>query len=405
MPVPTLTAVALTPPSDPPRPLLVLGPSLGTAVATLWSEVASLLAGSHDVIGWDLPGHGRSATTTEPFSLAELAAAVLALVDAVLAERGETGTPFAYAGDSVGGATGLQLALDAPARLTGLGVVCSSARFGDEAMWRERASLVRGSGTPVMVSGSAQRWFAPGFLERRPEVGSALLHDLRSADDDSYALVSEALATFDVRDRLGEIAVPTLVLSGALDQAAPPAQGRLVADGVARGRFVEIGGIAHQAPVEAAERTAGLLEGFFGAVAPTPGAPAAAGGDPAYEKGMVVRREVLGAAHVDRATAAVDDTTRDFQDLVTRYAWGEIWTRPGLDRRARSMVTLTALVAHGHGEELALHVRGAVTNGLSRAEIAEVLLQTAVYCGVPAANSAFRVAQEVFRALDAEVTP
>jgi 4-carboxymuconolactone decarboxylase len=116
----------------------------------------------------------------------------------------------------------------------------------------------------------------------------------------------------------------------------------------------------------------------------------------AHEAGMAVRRAVLGDAHVDRANAKLDETTADFQDLITRYAWGEIWTRPGLDRRMRSVITLTALVSHGHYEELAMHLRAAQTNGLSRAEISEVLLQVGIYCGVPAANSAFAVAQKVF---------
>jgi 4-carboxymuconolactone decarboxylase len=111
--------------------------------------------------------------------------------------------------------------------------------------------------------------------------------------------------------------------------------------------------------------------------------------------GMRVRREVLGDAHVDRAEARKTDFTADFQDFITRYAWGEIWTRPLLDRRTRSCITLTALVAGGHLEELAMPVRAAIRNGLSADEIKEVLLQTAVYCGVPAANSAFAVAQRV----------
>lgn len=115
-----------------------------------------------------------------------------------------------------------------------------------------------------------------------------------------------------------------------------------------------------------------------------------------YDEGMAVRRQVLGAAHVDRANGSIDAATADFQDLITRYAWGEIWTRPGLDRRMRSAVTITALIAHGHYEELAMHLRAAQRNGLSREEITEVLLQTAIYCGVPAANSAFAVAQRVF---------
>lgn len=114
-----------------------------------------------------------------------------------------------------------------------------------------------------------------------------------------------------------------------------------------------------------------------------------------YEDGLVVRREVLGDEHVDRATANATDLTRDFQELITSYAWGEIWTRPGLDRRSRSMITLTALIARGHHEELALHLRAARRNGLTVDEIKEVLLQSAIYCGVPDANTAFRIAQQV----------
>jgi 3-oxoadipate enol-lactonase/4-carboxymuconolactone decarboxylase len=114
-----------------------------------------------------------------------------------------------------------------------------------------------------------------------------------------------------------------------------------------------------------------------------------------HDRGMKVRREVLGDAHVDRATESATPFTADFQDFITRYAWGEIWARPGLDRKTRSCITLTALVALGHDHELALHVRAALRNGLTDDEIKEVLLQTAVYCGVPAANAAFAIAQQV----------
>jgi len=120
-----------------------------------------------------------------------------------------------------------------------------------------------------------------------------------------------------------------------------------------------------------------------------------------YDEGMAVRREVLGDAHVDRANEAKDGFTTDFQDMITRYAWGTIWTRPGLDRKMRSAITLTALIAHGHMEELAMHVRAALRNGLTRDEIKEILLQSAIYCSVPSANSAFKVAQHVFAELDA----
>ncbi len=124
-------------------------------------------------------------------------------------------------------------------------------------------------------------------------------------------------------------------------------------------------------------------------------------GDPTHERGMRVRREVLGDGHVDAAVERTTPFTADFQDLITRYAWGEIWTRPGLDRKTRSCITLTALVALGHLEELKLHVRAALRNGLTQDEIKEVLLQSAIYCGVPAANAAFATAQSVLADLDA----
>ena len=126
--------------------------------------------------------------------------------------------------------------------------------------------------------------------------------------------------------------------------------------------------------------------------------------DSSYESGMRVRREVLGDEHVDAAIARTTDFTADFQDLITRYAWGEIWTRPGLDRKMRSCITITALVALGKLDELEMHVRAALRNGLSEEEIKEVLLQSAIYCGVPAANSAFAIAQSVLAGLDADPT-
>ncbi|QIG39164.1 4-carboxymuconolactone decarboxylase [Microbacterium sp. 4R-513] len=115
-----------------------------------------------------------------------------------------------------------------------------------------------------------------------------------------------------------------------------------------------------------------------------------------WEQGMTVRRRVLGDEHVDRSIANTTDLTADFQDFITRVAWGDIWSRPGLDRRSRSVAVLTSLIAHGHHEELAMHLRAALRNGLTVAEIREVILQSAVYSGVPAANTAFRIASQVF---------
>ena len=120
-----------------------------------------------------------------------------------------------------------------------------------------------------------------------------------------------------------------------------------------------------------------------------------------HASGMKVRREVLGAAHVDKAEAAKTPFTEPFQDFITRYAWGEIWSRPGLPRKTRSLITLAMMVALNRGDEFRMHVRAALNNKVSREEIREMLLQTAIYCGLPAANAAFHIAQEVFAELDA----
>lgn len=391
-----LTAVTLV--EAPGRPLLVLGPSLGTSVEALWGRCARLLTGGYHVVGWELPGHGRGAPATAGFGIAGLAEAVLELVDRI-----RPGEKFRYAGDSVGGAVGLQLLLDAPERISSAVLVGTGAKIGEAGGWRQRAETVRAEGTQAVVAGSLHRWFAPGFPEKEPEVTRELIDALRGADPESYALVCEALATFDVRERLGAIETPVLAIAGVDDLPTPPEGLALIAGSVRNGEFFALDGAAHLAPAELPATVASLMDDHFGAVSATDAAPGAAAGGAGLTMadvraaGMAVRRAVLGDAHVDRATAGATPFTSEFQELITAYAWGEIWTRPGLDRRSRSMITLTALVALGHHEELAMHVRAARTNGLSADEIKEVLLQSAIYCGVPAANTAFRIAQRVLQ--------
>ncbi|GAA4368964.1 alpha/beta fold hydrolase [Nocardioides caricicola] len=227
---------------------LVLGPSLGTSAATLWSACAELLADDFEVVAWDLPGHGGE-PVTGPVTIADLAARVLDRVDG----------PFCYAGDSVGGAVGLQLALDAPDRVRGVVALCTGAKIGTAEGWQERIEQVRASGTPSLVAASAGRWFGPGFLDREPARASALLHALSDAADEGYVAVCAALAAFDVRDRLGEIAVPVLAVAGADDAVCPPELLREVADGVPGGRYAELPGVAHLAPAEAPEAVADLI--------------------------------------------------------------------------------------------------------------------------------------------------
>ncbi|MER7640364.1 3-oxoadipate enol-lactonase [Streptomyces sp. NPDC126522] len=350
-------------------PPLFLGPSLGTSYA-LWDKVAPELSITHRVIRWDLPGHGGSAPGLigPGATVGDLADLVLALADSLGIEQ------FAYAGVSLGGAVGLHLAVHHPERVASLAVICSSAHFNGAKPWEERAARVRSEGVGWLVESADSRWFTPGFTV--PE----LVADQRDADPAAYAACCDALAAFDLRERLPEISARTLAVAGREDPATPPAHLRDIADAVPGAGLVEIPGASHLAPAQCPEAVLTALRAHLGGGA---------------KRGMEVRREVLGDTHVDGSQSRQTPFTARFQDFISRYAWGEIWTDPTLSRRERSMITLTALIAHGHYDELAMHVRAARRNGLTPDEIGAVLLQSAVYVGVPAANSAFAVAQRV----------
>jgi 3-oxoadipate enol-lactonase / 4-carboxymuconolactone decarboxylase len=229
---------------------LVLGPSAGTSANACWGPTATLLADDFDVVAWELPQHGSDRDPVpDGLTIEALAARVLAQVDG----------PFLYAGDSVGGQVGLQLLLDAPGRVLGAVLCCTGPRIGSEEVWRDRIAEVRASGTASLVSASAERWFAAGFLERQPERASVLLHALRDTSDDGYVAVCEALAAYDVRDRLGEIAAPVVAVAGEADPVCPPGMLGEIADGVQHGRLVVLEGVAHQAPAEAPEEVAMII--------------------------------------------------------------------------------------------------------------------------------------------------
>lgn len=253
---PTLTATQLAGSSDA-RALLVVGPSLGTSVGELWGDAAARLADRFEVVGWDLPGHGRSKPADAPFTVADLAAAVRRIAE------NAAGRPAFHAGVSLGGGVALELALD-PGSFSAVTCLAGAARFGDPAAWHERAALVRRSGTPVMVAGSSQRWFAPGFLDRDPGVANRLLLSLSDADRDSYALACEALAEFDLRERLSAARVPVLVGPGELDVViTPDLAAETTADRIPRPTWHVFTGCGHLPPAEDPAAVAEVLTATF----------------------------------------------------------------------------------------------------------------------------------------------
>jgi 3-oxoadipate enol-lactonase len=248
---------------DAPRPLLVLGPSLGTSASALWSDAAGLLTGDLDVVGWDLPGHGAAPSPAVEdlagLTIGDLADAVLGVVDRVQVRRGDVGAPFWYAGVSAGGAVGQRLLLDAPDRVLGAALICTATRFGEPSRGAERADLVQRAGTPTQVEGAARRWFAPGFLEREPRVALRLLASLQSADRFGYAAVCRTLAEHDLRGRLGAVGVPVIAIAGAADPATPPAELEEIARAISGARLHVLDGAAHLAPAERPRAVAELI--------------------------------------------------------------------------------------------------------------------------------------------------
>lgn len=226
--------------------VLVVGPSLGTGVAELWSRCAALFPQTWQVVGWDLPGHGAGAPATDAFTVEELAGAVRDRATGIAAGR-----PVAYAGVSFGGAVGFAIAVE-PGPFDAVVTLAAAPKMGTGEAWHERAAYIRKAGTAAMVESSAARWFAPGFLDRDPVTGGGLLLALQHLDDESYALACEALAAFDVRDRVAFAPVPLLVAGGEHDVVVTPEEVEVV-----------IPGVAHQPTVEDPAATAALITEFL----------------------------------------------------------------------------------------------------------------------------------------------
>ena len=237
-------------------PVLVLGPSLGTDLGLFDAQV-SALADTHRVLRYDLRGHGRSPVVPGPYTVADLAGDVVAALD----ERGID--RFSYAGVSLGGAIGLQLAVMVPDRLARLIVMASAARFPDPPSWKARAERVRAEGTEFLVPSRIGAWVTPGFAEEQPAETERLLAMLRSTPPEGYAACCETIESFDVRDRLAEITAPTLVIAGADDPATPPDVVRAIADGIPDARFVVVPQASHLVSAEQPDAVTAEIRDFL----------------------------------------------------------------------------------------------------------------------------------------------
>lgn len=371
------------------RPVLVLLNSIGTDMA-LWDAAAPLLLPAFRLLRIDARGHGGSDAPAGDYSLAMLADDVAAVMaDAGVAQA-------AVAGVSLGGMVAMQLALDHPQRVSALALVCTSATM-DPAAWAARVDAVRAGGTAGIADMAIGRFLSPGFARAHPEIADALRDAIARQEDAGYAGAAAAIRDMNLRSRLSDIAVPVLVVTGAQDVSTPLAgHGEHLLSSIANARHVELAG-AHLPPIEAPGTLATALRGFLARDEAIEEA-----GETLFEAGLVNRRRVLGDAWVDASLTKRTPFTADFQTMITRIAWHEIWGRPGLDDRTRRLIVLAITCALGRWEEFALHVRaGLMQGGFTRDELKEVLMQAAIYAGVPAANTGFAEAQKIIAELEA----
>ncbi|MBI3680823.1 MAG: 3-oxoadipate enol-lactonase [Acidobacteria bacterium] len=359
------------------RPVLILAHSIGLDHG-LWDVQAAELLPHFRILRFDARGHGASDAPAGEYSIERLGGDVLGLADALGIER------FAFCGLSLGAMTGQWLGAYAPDRLTHLVLANTSPRFPDSSFWESRRRAALEGGMAALAGTVVERWVTPEKLALHSSRVSSLLRTFRGTNPVGYAGCCAAIRDMDQTGLLREIRVPTLVIGGDRDMATPWAgHGDVVAREIPNARVVRLAA-AHLSNIECPRSFQAALLDFL-----LPGSNA----DP-LEAGYRVRRETLGDAYVDAAIARTTGFTREFQELITRFAWGTIWTRPGLDRRTRRLLALAITAALGRWEEFRLHARTGLDHELELCDIKEALLQAAIYAGIPAANTAFQIASE-----------
>ena len=364
-------------------PVAAFSNSIG-ATFEMWDAQARALAGRYRVLRYDTRGHGRSPVVDRPASIDDLADDLAGLLGALGVARAHV------VGLSLGGMTAQALAVRRPQLVHGLVLMATSAHLPSG--WDERAALVREKGMGAIVDAVMARWFTPGFPAASPELVAPLRERFLRMDPRGYAVCCHVIRDMDLRPSNAAIAAPTLIIAGADDPATPVAMMEDIRGRIAQAELVVLPRAAHILAIERAglvnRHLAGFLDSFGDA------RPAAAGGA-SFESGLANRKSVLGAEHVQRSLDRAGAFAMPWQDFITRTAWGEIWGDPAIPWKTRSMVTLAMMVALHREEEFKLHVRPALNNGVTLPQLRSLLLQTAIYAGVPAANGAFRWVKDV----------
>jgi 3-oxoadipate enol-lactonase/4-carboxymuconolactone decarboxylase len=370
---------------QPGKPVLVFSHSIGTDHG-MWALQAADLLPHFQVLRYDTRGHGASDAPSGEYSVELLGRDLVALVDLLSIEK------FAFCGLSLGGAIGQWLGNHASDRLARLVLANTSPQFTPRSNWESRTKTVSESGMSSVTEIAMQRFFSADVLaHNEPYVGS-IKSVFLGTNPVGYLGCCTALRDFDSRPWLNQIHLPTLIIAGNRDVSTPwDGHGEILARQIPGAQSLRLPA-AHLSNLERPRSFSAALLGFLLPQSTTD----------TLDAGKSTRRDVLGDAHVDRAATATDDFNREFQELITRYAWGTIWTRPGLDFRTRRLLVLVMMASLGRWEEFSMHVRAGFEHELEPCDVKEALLQTAIYAGLPAANTGFRLVADVIEEMARE---
>ncbi|MHB2165387.1 bifunctional 3-oxoadipate enol-lactonase/4-carboxymuconolactone decarboxylase PcaDC [Alsobacter sp. R-9] len=370
-----------TGPAD--APAVVFSNSLGATVE-MWDAQARALAGRYRVIRYDTRGHGRSPLAGGGFGIERLAEDLAGLLAALGIARAHV------VGLSLGGMTAQALAIHHPERVASLVLMATAPHLPPAEGWETRAATVEEKGLGAIVDAVMTRWFTAAMALRHPAVAAHLRGRFLSCDAAGYAACCRAIRDMDLRPHLQRITAPTLVVAGADDPVTTVAMAEDLTRAIPGAGLEVVPETAHLLVAERPEAVNPILLAFLDAQAPS----ARAVSDP-FQTGLANRKSVLGVEHVQRSLEGAGSFAMPWQDFITRTAWGEVWGDPTLPWKTRSLVTLAMMVALHREEEFKLHVRPALKNGVTQQELRSLILQTAVYAGVPAANAAFRWVRDV----------